>query len=329
MTSERRKPPPREIPADRFRQALLHWFDHHKRDLPWRRDSDPYHVWISEIMLQQTRVTAVLEHYRRFVRRFPTVERLAAARESSILAAWSGLGYYRRARMLHAAAKKIVRECSGKFPPTAIDLRGLPGIGRYTAAAIASIAFNQPVAVVDGNVERVLQRLMGKPIRGEDLWLAAQELLNRNRPGDFNQALMELGATLCLPRQPKCLLCPISEMCATRGELKDTRAAVPQKKKEIHYALACRDGSVFLTQRDKTASLMPGMWELPEILAPNGSSKRLFTLRHSITVTDYTVRVVQCELPQSLDGLWIERSRLERLPLTGLARKILRAAKVI
>jgi A/G-specific adenine glycosylase len=315
--------------ADRFCAALLDWFDHRKRDLPWRHDRDPYHVWISEIMLQQTRVTAVLEHYRRFVRRFPTVERLAAARESTVLAAWSGLGYYRRARMMHAAAKKIVKERSGKFPATATELRQLPGIGRYTAAAIASIAFNEPAAVVDGNVERVLQRLIGKAIAGEDLWLAAQELLSLDRPGDFNQALMELGAMLCLPRQPKCLLCPISVMCATRGELKNARAVARQKKKEIHYALHCRNGSVLLMQRDKTASLMPGMWELPEIPAPNGSSKRLFTLRHSITVTDYTVRVVQCELPQPLDGRWIERTRLERLPLTGLARKILRTSKLI
>lgn len=280
-------------------------------------------------MLQQTRVAAVLEHYQRFVRRFQTVQKLAAARESSVLAAWSGLGYYRRARMMHAAAKKIVKQNSGKFPATSTDLRQLPGIGRYSSAAIASIAFNEPVAVVDGNVERVLQRFMGKAIRGEDLWLAAQELLCQNRPGDFNQALMELGATLCLPRQPKCLVCPISEMCATRGELKNARAVAPQQKKEIHYALHCRNGSVFLMQRDKAASLMPGMWELPEIVSPNGSSNRLFTLRHSITVTDYTVQVVQCELPEQFEGRWIERSRLERLPLTGLARKILRAAKVI
>lgn len=329
MTSGRRKQVPREIPADRFSRALLRWFDHHKRDLPWRRDRDPYHVWISEIMLQQTRVTAVVEHYRRFLRRFPTVEKLAAARESSVLAAWSGLGYYRRARMMHAAAKKIVREGTGKLPETTAELRRLPGIGRYTAAAIASIAFNQPVAVVDGNVERVLQRLMGKAIGGEDLWLAAEEMLNRDRPGDFNQAFMELGAVLCLPRQPKCLLCPISKMCATRGELKNTRAVAPQKKKEIHYALDCRNGSVFLVRRDKAAGLMPGMWELPEIVAPNGSSNRLLTLRHSITVTDYTVRVVECELPESREGRWMQRSRLERLPLTGLARKILRAAKVI
>lgn len=329
MASAARKPAPKKIPVDRFHRDLLRWFDQHKRDLPWRCDRDPYRVWLSEIMLQQTRVAAVLEHYRRFIRRFPTIEKLAAARESSVLAAWSGLGYYRRARMLHAAAKKIVRERSGDFPSTAIELRALPGIGRYTAAAIASIAFNEPVAVVDGNVERVLQRLSGKRIDGEGLWQTADGLLCHDRPGDFNQALMELGATLCLPRRPTCLLCPVSEWCAIRGELGSTRQITPQNKRDIHYALDCRNGSVFLIKRTKTAGLMPGMWELPEIPAANGSIKPLLTLRHSITVTDYVVRVVQCELPEGADGRWVARSRLESLPLTGLTRKILHAAKVI
>ena len=139
---------------------LLHWYDGHKRDLPWRMSHDPYHVWLSEIMLQQTRVTAVVEHYQRFLKRFPTIEFLARSRLSSVLAVWSGLGYYRRAHMLHAAAKKVVKEFGGKLPARPGRLRTLPGIGRYTAAAIASIAFNEPVAVVDGNVKRVLQRVL-------------------------------------------------------------------------------------------------------------------------------------------------------------------------
>src|ERR1700724_1820946 len=146
----------------RFRRRLLSWYDRVQRDLPWRESRDPYWVWVSEIMLQQPRVAAVIEHYKRFLRRFPTVAKLAAARESSVLAAWSGLGYYRRARMLHAAAKKLVRDRQGKFPTTTEELRELPGVGRYTAAAIASIAFDHPVAVVDGNVERLLQRVLGK-----------------------------------------------------------------------------------------------------------------------------------------------------------------------
>jgi len=320
---------PREIPLERFQRNLLEWFDQHKRDLPWRCNRDPYQVWLSEIMLQQTRVAAVLEHYARFVRRFPTIKTLAAARESSVLATWSGLGYYRRARRLHAAARKIVRERAGQFPTTAADLTTLPGIGRYTAAAIASIAFNEPVAAVDGNVERVLQRVMGKRIGGERLWESAQQLLSNKRPGDFNEALMELGATLCLPRQPRCLLCPVSDFCTTRGALRDDRKVARQQKRDIQYALHCRNGSVFLVQREETASLMPGMWELPEIPATTGSTQPFLTLRHSITVTDYTVQVVDCELPERVDGRWIDRSRLECLPLTGLARKILRAAKVI
>ena len=312
-----------------FRRLLLQWFDRHKRDLPWRRDRDPYRVWLSEIMLQQTRVNAVTDHYERFLRRFPTIEKLASARESSVLAAWSGLGYYRRARMLHAAARKIVKERAGTFPSSAKALRALPGIGRYTAAAIASIAFDQPVAAVDGNVERVLQRIRGKNLAGEKLWRAAGELLHRRRPGDFNQAMMELGATLCLPRQPQCLLCPVADLCATRGELHKPRKESRQIKQEIHHALACRNGSIFMVKRPKTAARMPGMWELPEITSANGTTAAWLTLRHSITVTNYLVRVMQSPPPDGVDGCWVQNSRLTALPLTGLARKILRAAKII
>src|ERR1700752_5140093 len=169
--------------ASLFRGRLLAWYDAHARDLPWRESRDPYRVWLSEIMLQQTRVAAVTAHYHEFLRRFPTVEKLAAARESSVLAAWSGLGYYRRARRLHAAAKVIVREYRGEFPATSQALRELPGIGRYTAAAIASIAFGEPVAVVDGNVDRVLQRFTGRRMVREKLWAAAGEYLDQSRPG--------------------------------------------------------------------------------------------------------------------------------------------------
>jgi A/G-specific adenine glycosylase len=315
--------------ARRFQQGLLEWFDQLKRDLPWRRDRDPYRVWLSEIMLQQTRVAAVIDHYERFLRRFPSIEKLASAREASVLAAWSGLGYYRRARMLHAAAKKVVKENGGKLPATAEDLRALPGIGRYTASAVASIAFAEPVAVVDGNVERVLQRVRGKNLAGEDLWRAAGDLLSQRRPGDFNQAMMELGATVCLPRQPQCLLCPVSDLCATRGELQRPGKGTRQTKREIHYALACRNGSIFLVQRPKTVTLMPGMWELPETVGANGTNATWLTLRHSITVTDYVVRVLRSPAPEGLEGRWVRKSRVATLPLTGLARKILRAAKII
>ncbi|MGD1022835.1 MAG: A/G-specific adenine glycosylase [Candidatus Sulfotelmatobacter sp.] len=312
----------------KFRRRLLAWYGQHQRDLPWRANRDPYRVWLSEIMLQQTRVAAVIEHYNEFLRRFPAVEKLARAREASVLAAWSGLGYYRRARMMHAAAKVIVREHGGKFPVTEEGLRKLPGIGRYTAAAIASIAFGEPVAVVDGNVERVLQRVSGRQLAGEELWGTANHMLDTKRPGDFNQAMMELGAVVCTPRAPGCLTCPVIELCATRGELAATTKVASQKKREINYSMLCRDSEIFLIQRSRDASLMPGMWELPERAERNGSANPEFTLRHSITVTDYTVRVWRDTLP-CVDGKWIPVSRLKQVALTGLARKILRKAAIL
>src|ERR1700742_3501221 len=192
-------------PADvrEMSAALLGWYAAHKRDLPWRATRDPYRIWVSEIMLQQTRVAAVLEHYRLFLAAFPTLKTLAAASEAEVLALWSGLGYYRRARMLHRAAKLVADEFAGALPRSAEGLLALPGVGAYTAAAVASIAFGEPVAVVDGNVERVLARVAG--------WSAAENgfatrvrtfaatLVDAERPGDFNQGMMELGATVCLP----------------------------------------------------------------------------------------------------------------------------------
>jgi A/G-specific adenine glycosylase len=311
-----------------FAKSLLAWYDAHARDLPWRKNRDPYRVWLSEIMLQQTRVAAVLEHYRTFLKRFPTVQKLAAAREASVLAAWSGLGYYRRARMLHAAAKLAVREHGGRFPETNQALLDLPGVGRYTAAAIASIAFGEPVAVVDGNVERVLSRIYGKQLDERATWTSAEELLDRNRPGDANQAMMELGATVCLPREPKCLLCPVSEFCVAHGDIPRTSKPVPQTKREIHFGLARRSGEVFLQQRGRTESLMPGMWELPR-LSPSHDASPLIVLRHSITVTDYAVRVLELTSPDEREGRWIAASRLPSLPLTGLARKILRRVEML
>jgi A/G-specific adenine glycosylase len=314
--------------SKQFSRGLLAWYDANKRDLPWRRNRDPYRVWLSEIMLQQTRVAAVLEHYHKFLLRFPTVEKLAAARAASVLAAWSGLGYYRRARMLHAAAKAVVKEQCGNFPRDAQSLRALPGIGRYTAAAIASIAFDEPIAVVDGNVERVLARLLGRDLRGESAWKAAGELLDPDRPGDFNQAMMELGATICVPGQPKCLLCPVAALCTTQGEGRRRAKPAPQRRREILYALNCRNHSVFLVQRSRDASLMAGMWELPEIpIAKLNNDEVWLTLRHSITVTDYVVHVGRDCALNTKEGRWVEKRNLPKLPLTGLARKILRAAE--
>ena len=323
-----------------LRRALLAWYDVNRRALPWRKTRDPYRIWISEIMLQQTRVAVVIERYKEFVRRFPTVQQLADARESAVLAEWSGLGYYRRARNLHAAAKIIAQDKDKKFPRTAEALRALPGIGRYTAAAIASIAFNEPVAVVDGNVERVLTRVLGSTLAQEEYWDAAQSILDPSRPGDFNQAMMELGATVCLPRQPLCQVCPIRKFCRTRGTGEHTRVRLHHQKKEITYLLDRRADSILLVRRSKSESMMPGMWELPEVAAPEAADSILFSLRHSITVTNYAVRVTRTRPERSRRGSrmgpspatvgqWIRISRINTLPLTGLARKILRIAKII
>jgi len=339
-----------------FRRALLRWYDRHRRDLPWRATRDPYRIWVSEIMLQQTRVAAVLDHYRIFLERFPNIRALAEAPEDSVLAAWSGLGYYRRARMLHRCAQQIAEQHGGCFPQTAEALLALPGIGRYTAAAIASIAFAEPVAVVDGNVERVLQRLIGINLTARQAWPHAQVLLDNSRPGDFNQAMMELGATVCLPREPRCVVCPVRKWCVTQqpGQAAITESVIAmehrtsspghaptkskarQVNKEIWCMLSERDSSVRLVQRPKTASLMPGMWELPQSSAPprrTPPSTHWRTFRHSITVTDYTVHVLcnmpAAKTPAAAKGKWIPINRLPQLPITGLTRKILKARGII
>jgi len=305
-----------------FRRQLLRWFDRHRRQLPWRADRDPYHVWLSEIMLQQTRVAVVRERYPDFLARFPTLESLAAAKIAEVLAAWSGLGYYRRAHALHAAARQLVER--GGFPRTAEELARLPGIGRYTAAAIASIAFDQPYAVVDGNVERVLDRLF--QARGKHVWSVAGELLSPRRPGDFNQAIMELGATVCLPKAPLCDQCPVFAWCRTRG-VGTSRARSPRRKRSIAYRLIIRNQTVFLVRRDDHKTLMPGMWELPQMRPVAGAPA--LRLRHAITNTDYQVSVYRTRAANGVAGRWVRLAAVERLPLTGLTLKILRRASLI
>jgi A/G-specific adenine glycosylase len=329
----------------KFQQALLTWFDSHARDLPWRQNSDPYRIWVSEIMLQQTRVTAVLDYYARFLTLFPSVAVLAQAQEPDVLAAWSGLGYYRRAKMMHKAAQVVVQEHQGIFPRTAEELRKLPGIGEYTSSAIASIAFGEPVAVVDGNVERVLLRVFpeqGSPTP-QAKWFRdrAANLLDTQRPGDFNQSMMELGATICLPQRPLCLQCPVQPFCKTRGE----HQAPPPKKmrnRQIAYALLRRNRAgitqVLLQQRPPSASLMPGMWELPEIEMLEDDHKRVeMTLRHAITVTNYRVHVLRFSEQEARlrwpswknPQQWTRSSELSTLPLTGLTRKVLRRLQIM
>jgi len=333
----------------RFRRALLSWYDRNRRDLPWRRTRDPYAIWLSEIMLQQTRVAAVLDHYRIFLERFPNIERLAATSEDAVLAAWSGLGYYRRARMLHRCAREIVTGHGGRFPETAAALRELPGIGRYTAAAIASIAFGEAVAVVDGNVERVLERLGGSNLSAAENWERAQDLLAKSRPGEFNQAMMELGATVCLPRDLRCADCPVRALCATGarelrakgsglGALRG-KAAPRQMKCEIWCILERRDGRVRMVKRPQKASLMAGMWELPqwadrpaESAISAAISTKWRTFRHSITVTDYTVHVLrdgETKRGAPGRGKWIAIETIQELPITGLTRKVLKAGGII
>lgn len=303
---------------------MLRWYDREQRRLPWRGEKDPYRILVSEIMLQQTRVAVVEERYKTFIRQFPTTEELARAREQTVLAAWSGLGYYRRARALHAATKELAS--NGGFPRTAEALRTLPGVGRYTAAAVASIAYGEPVAVVDGNVKRVLGRILGHELKEQQCWITAGEMLDSRRPGDFNQAMMELGAILCMPGKPLCEKCPVARLCATRGA--GTERKQTSRRKAVQcYALAFRDGKVLLRQRPRTSSLMPGMWELPEYRAR--SQEPLLRLRHAITTTDYTVLVFAADRGSKAGERWTPVQRVDRMALTGLARKILRHAGIL
>ena len=339
---------PTQIQA--FRRKLMQWYRTHARELPWRGKQDAYGTWVSEVMLQQTRVAAVIEHYQRFLLQFPTVVALALAPEDEVLAAWSGLGYYRRARMLHKAAQFLCREQNGRIPETSSELRTLPGIGEYTCAAIASIAFGESIAVVDGNVERVLLRITG---RAEDASAAGAAFIRRlagelvphkriaeitNAAGDHNQAMMELGATICLPRAPLCLHCPVFDLCLTRGE-HITAPRGKQKSQLAAFLLSTRKRGtlteVLLEKRGTENSLMPGMYELPPLPVDAVAAREpMLRLRHSITNTNYYVEVyaeadgrlrpLRNAIPAAEEALcWQAIGRLGELPLTGLARKVL------
>ncbi len=336
-----------------FRRKLMHWYREYARELPWRGIADPYRTWVSEVMLQQTRVAAVLEHYERFLRLFPTIVALALAPEADVLAAWSGLGYYRRARMLHKAAQFLMSEHAGVIPNNAAELRTLPGIGEYTCAAIASIAFGESIAVVDGNVERVLLRVTGRPedataggrafVRRQADALMPRKRFNPEQPepvnaaGDHNQAMMELGATICLPRAPLCLQCPVFDLCRTRGEHKALPRGV-QRSRPAAFLLSTRKigtaTEVLLERRSAEASLMPGMLELPPLpMDAVDEREPILRVRHSITNTNYYVevyamrigdRTLRAAVPASEAALdWFPVGRLRELPLTGLARKVL------
>lgn len=257
-------------------KALLGWYDRHRRDLPWRAATgempDPYAIWLSEVMLQQTTVAAVKSYYEAFLARWPTVEALAAAPLDDVLKAWAGLGYYSRARNLHRCAQHVAEELAGRFPTSEAGLAELPGIGPYTAAAIAAIAFDQPATVVDGNVERVVARLFAVrtplPAAKPELRALAATLTPGARPGDFAQAMMDLGAVLCTPRQPNCLICPLRQGCRAQAEgiAAQLPARTPRGKRPTRYGAAfvvVSDGDLVLLRRRPERGLLGGMSEVP------------------------------------------------------------------
>jgi A/G-specific adenine glycosylase len=337
---------------ERLRDQLLEWYAGSRRDLPWRRTPDPYAIWVSEIMLQQTRVAVVVDRYQGFMERFPTLISLALASEQEVLALWSGLGYYRRARMLHKAAQFVADHYQGNLPGTAEELRLLPGIGPYTAAAIASIAFGEPIAVVDGNVERVLCRLSGWEAAGRtggaalrrEIENLATELVSPEQPGDSNQALMELGATVCLPRNPQCLVCPVAGDCMTRGEHK-TATRPKMLSREVAHALSLRTGrtagqahrEVLLEQRPASLTVMPGLWELPELKESAVPEEQVrLTVRHAIMQVNYYVRIrtvfeddVEAITVAGGERRWVPLAEASGMALTGLTRKVLSRAHLL
>ncbi len=330
--------------------ALLGWYRRHKRDLPWRRAKDPYRIWLSEVMLQQTRVATVIPYYARFLERFPTLESLAAAPEQSLLEAWSGLGYYRRARQMQAAARQLVTENGGCFPTDYAELRALPGFGDYTAAAVASIAFGRRHAAVDGNVVRVLARLgdedrnVAETAVRRDLRQAAQALVQSVGPrsaGTWNQALMEFGAMVCTPRAPRCGDCPISRWCQARRagtELERPVKNRPHKTEHVVTSvIVCENrGRILMRQRPAEAAGMPGFWELPEIEGGSppdvvpaewgiGRLEQQCKFSHTITFRVYHVNVYRAILVGTKPKLfhWVSRKRLSTMPMTTVARKAL------
>ncbi len=337
---------------------LLRWYDGARRDLPWRRTRDPYAIWVSEVMLQQTRVETVLAYYERFLERFPGVAELAAAELDEVLALWSGLGYYRRARQLHRAARELAAR-GGAFPETPRDLEALPGIGPYTAAAIASIAFGVAAPVLDGNVVRVVSRLEGYAGGAERaagrrrLAGAAARLLDPRRPGDSNQALMELGAVICRPRAPRCPDCPLAAGCVALAEGEPERYPPPRARRPTErlrrLSALVEDGSrVLLVRRAADSELLAGFWEVPwvEWSRPRAAERRLAEryggswrlgpsrgwLRHGITFRALELEVREARLvergavEERGEAGWFGREEIARLAVSSLVRKILAQA---
>jgi A/G-specific adenine glycosylase len=305
-----------------IRKQLARWYRRNKRDLPWRRTSDPYAIWISEIMLQQTRVAAVIPYYERFLGRFPRPEDLALAPEAEVLAMWAGLGYYSRARNLQKAAGQIVE--AGRFPRDYTGIQALSGVGDYTAAAVASIAFGLPYAAIDGNVRRVVCRLTGQP--EPDMAREAAALLDRRQPGQSNQALMELGALVCLPREPRCGECPVKLVCAAHRLGRQAELPVPRKK----TASVRRERTLLVIRRRGHILLIPsarvrGFWELPEPFEGARQGARLGSFRHAITTSQYLFEVREAKtaiLPRG--SQWWDESQLGKIPFSTASKKALR-----
>jgi A/G-specific adenine glycosylase len=336
---------------DRIRRRLLDWYDAHRRDLPWRRTRDPYRIWLSEAMLQQTRVETVIPYYDRFVERFPTLEALAVADEEEVLEEWAGLGYYSRARNLKRAAEIVVDEHGGELPSDESALRGLPGVGAYTAGAIRSIAFGDPAAIVDGNVRRVLARLFAERVPDpKQTWRLAGALVPEDRPGAFNQALMELGATVCTPRSPACSDCPLRRSCAARRRGDPSEFPAPKLRKaprEVRGTCGIvGKGPAILMIRRPARGLLGGLWEVPSteggsvaalldsIRAQTGVSTacadHLGTVEHLFSHRALRLDVFQLERRagrlRARDGVearWCRRSERRTMAVSKLMRKTL------
>lgn len=342
------------------RKRLLAWYREHRRDLPWRRTRDPYSIWVSEAMLQQTRVETVIPYYERFLARFPDVEALATADSDDLLGLWAGLGYYSRARNLQKAARVVVEEHGGQLPDDAEALRSLPGIGRYTAGAVASIAFDKPEAIVDGNVARVLARLLDlredvkSPAMQKRLWEEAASLARGPSPGDLNQAVMELGALVCTPKSPRCEACPVKRQCAglAAGDPESLPRKTPKPKPRRVAAVGGwieRRGKVLAVRRPDEG-LLGGLWELPggDLAAKESPAAGLartvadrvglrVTARHAVGEVEHLfthlrlrLHVFRCDTPEGrirLDGFdafrWVAPRALSELPHGALMRKAL------
>ena len=336
-------------------RRLLPWYRRQRRRLPWRGAGDPYRVWVSEVMLQQTQVATVTPFYQRFIDRFPTIARLARARAPDVLAAWSGLGYYRRARNLHAAARLVAREHAGRIPADPVRFGRLPGVGRYTVGAVLSIAFDLPLPVLDGNVARVLSRLYALPASIREpkgaraLWRLAGTLVPMRRAGDWNQALMELGATVCLPRGPRCPACPVRALCRARALERVEVLPPPAPRRRTvtvkrAVALIERDGRLLMIRREGT--LLDGMWEPPGVelerraSAPAALGRALKKLGVTVRLEPtgrrvrhrITHRAIEVEVWRGVEGAHAPGARVRGarfvgprargLALTALARKL-------